>query len=81
LTALIDTGATWVHQIAVFTGLLTGLHLTDDETAVVLGHETAHALREHARSRIARSEGTATLLSLAARRKAERMQRARGVNT
>jgi Zn-dependent protease with chaperone function len=53
-------------KIAVFTGLLMGLQLTDDETAMVLGHETAHALREHARSRIAKSEGTGTLLSLGA---------------
>src|SRR5512140_1490817 len=53
-------------KIAVFTGLLMGLQLTDDETAMVLGHETAHALREHARSRIAKSQGTGTLLSLGA---------------
>src|SRR5512133_534839 len=53
-------------KIAVFTGLLNGLHLTDDETAMVVGHEMAHALREHARSRIAKSEGTGTLLSIGA---------------
>jgi len=34
-------------KIAVFTGLLDGLHLTDDEAAIVVGHEMAHALREH----------------------------------
>ncbi|HMA09215.1 MAG TPA: M48 family metallopeptidase [Ramlibacter sp.] len=53
-------------KIAVFTGLLNGLHLTDDEAAMVVGHEMAHALREHARSRIVKSQGTATLLSLGA---------------
>lgn len=53
-------------KIAVFTGLLTQLNLTDDETAMVVGHEMAHALREHARSRIAKSEGTGTLLSIGA---------------
>ena len=53
-------------KIAVFTGLLNGLQLSDDETAMVVGHEMAHALREHARSRIAKSEGTGTLLSLGA---------------
>lgn len=53
-------------KIAVFTGLLDQLKLTDDETAMVLGHEMAHALREHARERIAKSEGTGALLSLGA---------------
>lgn len=53
-------------KIAVFTGLLAQLHLTDDETAMVVGHEMAHALREHARARIAKSEGTGTLLSIGA---------------
>lgn len=53
-------------KIAVFTGLLDGLKLSDDEAAMVLGHEMAHALREHARSRIAKSEGTGLALSIGA---------------
>ena len=53
-------------KIAVFTALLDQLRLTIDETAMVLGHEMAHALREHARARIAKSEGTGTLLSIGA---------------
>ena len=53
-------------KIAVFTGLLDKLKLTDDEVAMVLGHEMAHALREHARERIAKSQGTGALLSLGA---------------
>jgi len=53
-------------KIAVFTGILDQLQLSDDETAMVVGHEMAHALREHARARIAKTQGTGTLLSIGA---------------
>jgi Zn-dependent protease with chaperone function len=53
-------------KIAVFSGLIDKLKATDDELAMVIGHEMAHALREHARERIAKSQGTGALLSLGA---------------
>ncbi len=53
-------------KIAFYTGLLDKLQLSDDEAAMVMGHEMAHALREHARARIAKEQGTGTLLSLGA---------------
>ncbi len=39
-------------KMAVYSGLVEKLNLTDDELAAVIGHEMTHALREHSKAQV-----------------------------
>lgn len=53
-------------KIAFFWGILSELQLSDDEVAMVMGHEVAHALLEHAREQMGKSVVTSGALRLGA---------------
>ena len=53
-------------KIAVYTGLLQKIKPTDAELAAVMGHEIAHALREHAREQVSQQMVTSVGISILA---------------
>ena len=49
-----------------YSGLIDGLKLSDDEIAIVLGHEIAHALREHSREQVSQAIAASTTINVGA---------------
>ena len=53
-------------KIMFYSGLINQLHLTDDEIAIVMGHEISHALREHSREQVSQAIAAQTAIGVGA---------------